>query len=276
MATAPIIKWAGGKRQLLTHLLAAAPPHWQRYYEPFAGGAALFFALSRPGAYLGDANAEVIHLYRTLVDDTESLITALAGYANTPETYLSVRATDPTTLDPVHRAARFLYLNKTCFNGLYRENRRGQFNVPFGHYTHPNIVNAEGLRAARSLLQTATLAHASYTALDGLVQPDDWVYCDPPYVPVSHTARFTAYTAGGFSWIDQEELAATLRRWADHGVHVMTTNAEVPTLLALYPGFWCQRVPARRAINRDGSGRTGAHEVILTSYPVPGATRLDC
>lgn len=274
MATAPILKWAGGKRQLLPQLLASQPPRWQRYYEPFAGGAALFFALALPGAYLGDANTEVIHLYRTLVDDTEGVIDALAGYANTPETYLTVRATDPTTLDAVQRAARFLYLNKTCFNGLYRENRRGQFNVPFGRYAHPNIINADGLRAARPLLQTATLAHASYTALDGVVQPDDWVYCDPPYVPVSATARFTAYTAGGFSWGDQEQLAATLRHWADQGVFVMTTNAAVPALLALYPGFWHRIVPSRRAINRVGSGRTGAQEVILTSYPVPGAAQL--
>lgn len=274
MATAPIIKWAGGKRQLLSHLLAAEPPHWRRYYEPFAGGAALFFALAHHGAYLGDANREVIHLYRTLVDDTEGVIAALADCSNTPDAYYAMRAVDPSALDAVHRAARFLYLNKTGFNGLYRENRRGQFNVPFGRYAHPNIINADGLRAARPILQTATLAHASYTVLDGVVRPEDWVYCDPPYVPVSATARFTAYTAGGFSWGDQEALAGTLRRWAGQGVLVMTTNAAVPALFALYPGFWCQIVSTRRAINCDGSGRAGAQEAILTSYPVPGAEQL--
>ena len=267
-AACPPIKWAGGKRQLLPHLLASQPPAWNRYWEPFAGGAALFFALNRPGSYLSDTNPDLINLYQVIRDDVDALITDLRHHRNEAAYFYAIRAIPPESLSPIARASRFLFLNKTCFNGLFRVNHQGRFNVPFGRYAHPLIVDPDGLHAAHRVLHTAEIVQADYTAIRSIAQPGDFVYMDPPYAPVSSTANFTQYTAQGFGWPDHVALADTIRFLASRGCFVMASNANVPAIHSLYRGLWIQVVPARRAINADTSKRTGATEVIITTYPV--------
>ncbi|WP_338055272.1 DNA adenine methylase [Sulfobacillus harzensis] len=267
------IKWAGGKRQLLPQLLAAQPSSWNRYLEPFAGGAALFFALRAPGAYLSDTNPELINMYRVIRDDVESLIAHLRRHRNEAEYFYAVRALNPESLTPTERASRLIFLNKTCFNGLFRVNSKGKFNVPFGRYQNPVIVNPDRLRAAHRVLQTAEIVEADYSAVLDVAQPHDFVYVDPPYVPVSTTANFTSYTADGFNWSDQVQLANMVRQLAQRRCYVMASNADVPAIHNLYRGMWIQVVPVRRAINSDATKRSGATEVIITTYPVEGAHR---
>ncbi len=274
IATYSPIKYAGGKRQLLAQLLASRPPTWHRYFEPFAGGATLFFALGLSGAYLSDTSAELINVYQVIRDNIDILIADLGRHCNREDYYYTIRALDPETLSPVERASRFLFLNKTCWAGLLRVNRQGRFNVPFGHYEHPNIVNADGLRAAHRVLQTTEIAQADYQAVLPMAQPEDFVYCDPPYVALSGSARFTEYTAGGFDWADHVQLAAAVYTLARRGCYVMVSNADVPAVRVLYRGLWSQSVSARRSINSDATKRAGARELIITTYPVSGAERL--
>ncbi len=268
-----IVKWAGGKRQLLPRLLASQPSSWNRYLEPFAGGAALFFALGRSGSYLSDTNAELINMYQVVRDDVETLIEHLRRHRNEAEYYYAVRAQDPVALSALERASRFLYMLRVAFNGLWRENAAGRMNTPFGRYKNPDIVRADTLRAAHAVLQSATIVQADYAAAMEVAQASDLVYLDPPYAPSSKTANFTSYTAGGFSWADQEALAEQVRALGDRGVYVMASNADVPEIHDLYRGHWIQVVPVRRAINSDATKRTGASEVIITTYPVEGAIR---
>ena len=280
----PIVKWAGGKRQLLPHLLRSQPPVWRHYLEPFAGGAALFFALNQPHSYVSDTNSDLIQVYQTVRDHVDALIASLIpiqrDYDALPPSdraafFYALRDRYNRRQDSalVHSAV-FLALGRLAFNGLYRVNAHGTYNTPFGHYSHPDIVRAQTLRCAQNLLQSATIVAVDYQAAVEIAQPFDFVYCDPPYTPVSPTAHFTHYTATGFSWADHVALAAWVHCMADRGVSVMVSHANLPAIYDLYHGLWCQVVPTRRAINADATQRTGMSEVILTTYPVPGAQQL--
>ena len=277
------IKWAGGKRQLLPQLLASQPISWNRYLEPFAGGAALFFALGRPGSYLSDTNGDLIRFYQVVRDRVEELIERLtqiqiAYRALTSEDQAAFFYTlrdryNARQADDVEQSAIFFALGRLAFNGLYRVSAQGRYNTPFGRYKNPDIVRADTLRAAHGVLQDATIVEADYQVASVAAQPSDLIYVDPPYAPVSKTANFTSYTADGFGWADQEKLASWIRDVGDHGVYVMASNADVPAIHELYRGLWIQVVPVRRAINSDASKRSGASEVIITTYPVNGASR---
>lgn len=267
----PIIKWAGGKWGLMSSLRQRLPPseRIQRYYEPFVGGAALFFHLQPINAQLSDTNAELINLYTVVRDQLPALLDALGAHVNERDHFYRIRAQDPVTLAPAARAARLIFLNKTCFNGLYRVNRRGEFNVPFGRYSNPTLCDVANLTAACVALQGITLTQADYaTALAGATA-GDFIYFDPPYQPVSKTASFTSYTEARFGPAEQEQLVATMAGLAARGCYVMQSNSDTPLIRDLYgnlPGFFVETIQANRSINSKASGRGPVNELVITNY----------
>jgi DNA adenine methylase len=265
----PIVKWVGGKSKLLPELLARIPGSYRRYFEPFVGGGALFFRLGPAAAMLTDSNAELIHCYQTVRDDVESVIRALGKHRtrHSEEYYYAVRegwnGPRRTEIEAGERAATFLYLNKTCYNGLWRVNSRGAFNVPAGRYENPSILDPDALRAASRVLANATLATAPFEKALAEAKRGDFVYMDPPYHPISSTAYFTSYTADRFSAADQERLADTFRALDDRGVAVMLSNSDTPFIRKLYAGYQIDRVYAPRAINSNAANRGNVAEVLV-------------
>lgn len=262
----PILKWAGGKTRLLPELLARRPSAYRRYHEPFLGGGALFFRLQPGGAVLSDANAELVNVYERVRDDVEEVIRRLRAHRYEREHYYRVRATDPTTLSPSERAARTLYLNRTCFNGLYRVNRRGYFNVPFGRYKNPVICRPERLRAVSRVLRRTTLLRADYEGVLDVADAGDFAYFDPPYQPVSRTANFTGYTAADFGEDEQRRLAEVVRELDRRGVRWMVSNSDTELVHELYGGFRVEAVQGSRAISRRGNGRGRVRELLIRNY----------
>lgn len=269
----PFLKWAGGKRQLLPQLLARMPASFRRYHEPFLGGGALFFALAASGhpgargACLSDVNPELVNAYTIVRDQVETLIHLLGAFRNEEDFYYEVRAQDPRRLEPVQRAARLIYLNKTCFNGLFRENRNGHFNVPFGRYRNPLICAPNELRAASRALRGAHIERRPFTDALGAAEAGDFVYCDPPYAPVSRTASFTTYSGGGFDEAEQRRLAERVRELGASGVHVLVSNSWVPLTQELYDGLRVEQVLAGRAINSRGDRRGKVPELLAAAGP---------
>lgn len=261
-----IFKYPGGKRQLLPQLLASRPARWRRYAEPFAGGAAMYFRVAPAEGYLSDQNPDVITVYQVVRDHLESLLMDLGRHVNEESYYYALRAQDPSTLSSVERASRMLALLRMCWGGVYRVNRQGQFNVPYGRYPRPDLVQEDKLRAASVVLQHAVILHADFQEVEAFAQPMDLVYLDPPYDQLSKTANFTAYTSAGFSWEDQVRVAELMERLAARGCYVMTSNADTPAIRDLYRGWHVQSVTARRAVNSNPARRAGAHEVIVTTY----------
>jgi DNA adenine methylase len=267
--TAPVVKWAGGKRQLLAEIDPLVPKQMRTYFEPFCGGAALFFHLAgkpkRPfeKAVLCDQNEELIALYRALRDDAEALIVELAQYTNDKELFLRVRAQKPAKLTTVQRGARLLFLNRTCYNGLWRVNSKNQFNVPFGRYAKPKILDAPRLRKAALVLQGVDLQCSDFLAVTSAAVPGDFVYFDPPYVAASDTADFATYGPLGFSHADQVRLRDELHRLGACGVKLLLSNADTPESRALYKGMHLQTVTARRSISRVGDQRNAVGELLV-------------
>lgn len=260
----PIIKWVGGKTKLLPELISRLPERFERYYEPFAGGAALFFHLSPKNAVLGDLNQDLIAMYQALADGIDNVINELeyhnlahceAYYYKTRTRWNIERSTS------TDRAAMFIYLNKTCFNGLWRVNRAGAFNASFGRYTDPPICVPEALRAASTLLGQATLRYANYRITAGDADRGDFVYFDPPY-----DANFTSYTADGFGSEHQRELAETARMLVSRGCHVMLSNSDTSFIRSLYEDFQIDQVKCARSINSNATKRGQVDEVIIRSY----------
>ena len=281
MSARPFLKWAGGKRQLLPEILSRLPNRFTGYHEPFVGGGALFFALAERGllanspkklgngrARLADINADLVNAYQVVRDSVETLIHLLGQFRNEEVFYYEVREQDPKQLDPVQRAARLLYLNKTCFNGLFRENRKGQFNVPFGHYRDPQFVRPNDLRAASRALSGVTIERAGFESLAERAQAGDFVYLDPPYAPVSRTASFTSYSAGGFDDAAQEKLGQLVRDLGNRGVSVLLSNSAVPFTRQLYAGLHVEEVLASRAINSRGDRRGKVPELLVAAGPL--------
>ena len=242
----------------------------RRLIEPFAGGAALFFELNPTSAILSDLNPDLILLYRTVREALPSLLVHLAALAtaHSPEHYYRVRSAynARSHQTPAERAAMLLYLNKTCFNGLYRVNRRGEFNVPLGSYRKPTIVDSNKLSLASVALKTAELLHADFATVLQLARPGDFVYLDPPYVPESKTANFTAYTRKGFGPADQERLREIIGRLDQRGCYVMLSNSDKAQVRALYAGYAFTDVSVPRSINCCGSGRGRKPEVVIRNY----------
>ncbi len=277
-APGPFLKWAGGKSKLIKLYEPFLPRSFQAYYEPFVGGGALFFYLyntkTLAGAYLNDSNKELINLYKCLRDNPEELLEELATYEAHKlhkEYYYQVRNLDRdhltfNQLTPVQRAARVLYLNKTCYNGLYRVNKKNQFNVPFGNYKNPTIRDAANLRAVSRALQLTTLTCQDFQQAVSTAGPGDFIYFDPPYYPVSATSFFTSYTETSFSARDQQRLAQTFRALDRRGCLVMLSNSCMEPVLELYRGYRIERLMARRDINSRGNGRGLVPEIIVTNY----------
>ncbi len=276
MEARPILKWAGGKWRLREQLLGCVPEKVGTYAEPFVGSAALFFALSgdaRPRfarAFLSDANEELILCYRVVRDGVEELIEALGAYRYDRDLFYETRELDPLTLSDVARAARFIFLNRTCFNGLWRVNASGKFNVPFGRYANPRILQQERLRAAAAALAGVELRTGDFTAVTRKLRAGDFVYFDPPYVPLSRTSDFTAYAAGGFGAKDQERLRDELARLRDAGVHALLSNADTPHTRELYAGFPMRSIEAPRSIHADASKRGPTAELLVGTWAAPG------
>ena len=267
----PFVKWAGGKWQLVPLFVPYFPPPQKvnRYFEPFVGGAAVFFHLQYPRSYLSDSNEELVNLYQTVKNDVEGLIEALGKHRNDKEYYYRVRAQKLAKLSAVQRAARFVFLNKTCYNGLYRVNSQGQFNVPFGNYKKPAICDTEGLRAASLALQLADITVADFEQAVADAKRGDLIYFDPPYQPLSKTSSFTGYTAGRFDDVEQKRLARVYRDLDQRGCYVMLSNSNAPLVRELYADFCIHEVQANRAINCKADGRGKIIELLITNYAWP-------
>ena len=274
----PILKWAGGKRKLLDRILPLISP-CNRYIEPFLGGGAVAFALAPARAVLSDCNAELINVYETIRDQPECLLRELQSHLqkNSEEHYYSVRSLDRgkdfSLLPAAKRAARFIYLNKTCFNGLHRVNRKGQNNVPYGRYENPDIVQEQHILALHDYFtrNDVDIRCADFSACMEEAVPSDFVYLDPPYVPISGNS-FTSYACNGFTMEDQQRLADTCTKLNHRGVPFIQSNAYAPAVMALYSGFRMIVVEAGRSINSNGMGRGKVREVLVLSdnITVPG------
>jgi len=276
----PFVKWAGGKAQLISQLAPFFPVSFRRYIEPFVGGGAVFFHLFRQGqladqeSLLIDRLDELINCYRTVQNQVEDLIAGLRQHEphkHDKEYFYSVRAWDRSSdyarRDEIERAARFLYLNRTCYNGLYRVNRRGEFNVPFGRHRNPTICAADNLRAASRALQGAVLLASDFTRCLETAEAGDFVYLDPPYDPLSSTANFTSYTSDDFGAADQRRLADLFRELDRRGCYVMLSNSSTPFIRELYRGYEQVEVEAIRAISRKGEARGPISELLVMNYP---------
>jgi DNA adenine methylase len=268
----PIVKWVGGKRQVLPALLAHVPKRISTYIEPFAGGAALFFGLCNrerthgftfERAILCDQNEELIACYRAVRDDVDGVIEALRPYRYDRDLFYEVRAQSTAGWGDVARGARFLFLNRTCFNGLWRVNSKGVFNVPFGRYTNPRIVDEVALRLASEALARVDLRCGDFLGTLAAATPEDFVYFDPPYVPVSKTANFTAYAKGGFGNDDQLRLLGAMRSLTKRKVPFMLSNADTADTRAWYREFTIGGLVASRSVNSDPTKRGPVREVIV-------------
>jgi len=272
-AVHPFLKWAGGKGQLLPELAArvekGAP--FGRYHEPFAGGGALFFELAgmrllKEKAFLSDSNANLIDAYQGVQQCVEEIIKLLMLHKaqHCKEHFYRVRSDVPKRL--AERAARIIYLNRTCFNGLFRENSKGEFNVPMGSYKNPRICDEENLRACAKALKRATVEQRPFETVLERAQAGDFVYFDPPYVPVSATSNFTSYDKGGFGEDSQRRLAEVFAELAQRGVKVLLSNSETPLVRELYRGFKIETVYATRLVNSRADRRGKVPEVLVRNF----------
>ena len=277
MQANPFLKWAGGKRQLLSHLLPLVPARYSRYLEPFIGGGALYFATQPRVAFIADANRELVTTYEVVRDKPEALVARLTEHrtCHNQDYYYQLRAEQPTS--PLEVAARFIYLNKTCFNGLYRVNRSGQYNVPIGSYKNPQIFDRSNLLACASALKSATIRHADYRETLQEAKSGDFVYLDPPYAPLSPTSSFTSYTKDEFGERQQRELAQCYRELDRRGCYVMLSNSSAQLILDIYQGFDVRLVAATRMINSKADGRGMVNEVVILNYqpPASGFVKVD-
>ncbi|MDN5348529.1 MAG: adenine methylase [Clostridia bacterium] len=265
-AARPFLKWAGGKGQLLEQFKPLFPKQYERYIEPMVGGGAVFFFLQPEKAILMDLNAELMEVYRVVRDNVEELIADLEKHKNEKDYYYAIRNLDPGKLTPVERASRLIYLNKTCYNGLYRVNRKNKFNVPFGRYKNPDIVNAQGLRAASRALKKAELLTGDFSLVLEFARPGDFIYFDPPYQPLSATSSFTGYTPGSFDEGEQKRLAGVFKELTRIGSKVMLSNSDTPFVREIYQGFRVQTVYAKRAINSRPDRRGSIKELVILNY----------
>ncbi len=274
----PFVKWVGGKRQLLKQFreMDLYPPHnfnplSSAYFEPFVGGGAVFFDLLPQKAVLSDLNKELVITYNIIKNDINALIGSLKKYKYEKEYYLKIRAKKIENLSDLEIASRFIYLNRTCFNGMYRVNKDGGFNVPFGKYSNPTICDEDNLRKVSSALKNVKIENEDYKKVLGKAKKGDFVYFDPPYYPVSKTASFTSYTKEDFLDKEQIELRDTFLALTKRGCFVMLSNSDTPFINKIYKeiekyGVKITRVRAGRAINSKGSKRGKINEVLVTNY----------
>lgn len=270
---APVVKWVGGKRQLLSVIEPLLPKRLSLYCEPFLGGGAVLFARQPARAVVNDLNRDLINLYEVIRDQVDALAADLGKYENTPDYFYQIRDLDRDperyqALSPVEKASRFLYLNKTCYNGLFRVNASGAFNAPFGSYKNPNIVNEPVLRAVSAYFNAARITFFSrdfQQVLEELPR-GAFVYLDPPYDPVSQTASFTGYSKGGFGREEQLRLKECCDSLNRRGIRFLLSNSATPFIRELYSSYEITLVDARRAINSVGDRRGAIQEVLVKNY----------
>jgi DNA adenine methylase len=270
---APVVKWAGGKRQLLDVLTPLFPRRFKTYCEPFVGGGALLFRRQPPEAVINDVNADLMQMYEVIRDDVEALIRELRQFRNEAGCFYEIRDWDRDRASymarsKAERAARTIYLNKTCYNGLFRVNSAGEFNSPFGCYRNPNIVNEPVLRAVSSYFNQADvkLLNADYEEALGALPGSSFVYLDPPYDPVSDTANFTGYTKGGFGRDEQIRLRKCCDALDRSGVRFMLSNSATDFIREQYRAYSIETIKAKRAVNSDASKRGEIDEVVVRNY----------
>ncbi|MDH5721030.1 MAG: DNA adenine methylase [Spirochaetia bacterium] len=262
----PFLKWAGGKRQLLSEIINSLPEDFNYYFEPFLGGGAVFFALGAKKNILADSNEDLINVYKVVQNNVENLIHELKKHKNEKEYYYEIRDLKPGDLSYIERASRFIFLNKTCYNGLYRVNSRGIFNVPFGSYKNPQICDNENLRASAVKLQNVEILCAQYDETVRAAKKNDFVYFDPPYEPVSASSNFVQYEKNGFTRKDQIRLHETFSMLTKNGVKCMLSNSSAPFIKKLYKEYNIKKVQAARFINSAAEKRGKIEELLITNY----------
>lgn len=269
----PILKWPGGKTRVLPEIRKYYPPTYNTYYEPFLGGASVFFDLNPTKATISDVNPELINLYHQIKENLDDLISELKKpqYVNDKETYLTIRSWDRDTqsyqeLSPTVKAARTLYLNRTCFNGLYRVNKANQFNTPYGYYKNPKILDVLLLKEAHQRFRNPNILirETSYETIFGTISGNkNFVYLDPPYVPLTKTASFASYTKQGFGTQDQEKLAEQVQKLDDEGNYVLVSNSDTPVTRSLYKKFTLVPIYVTRSISANKESRVKAPELLI-------------
>ncbi|MCD7780928.1 MAG: DNA adenine methylase [Candidatus Gastranaerophilales bacterium] len=268
--TYPIVKWVGGKRQLMFELIKNMPKSYNRYFEPFIGGGALFFELQPENAYISDMNEELINLYQVVRDNVDELIIDLQRHEVSKKYFMRIRNIDRTdkyeNWSDIQKASRFIYLNRTCFNGMYRVNSQGQFNVPFGHYKNPRIIDENNLLNCSELLKKTEIRCADFSEVLSKVRNGDFVYFDPPYVPLNETSSFTSYTKDGFDIDMQFKLREVCDELDSIGVKFMLSNSDTELANELYANYEIKKVFASRAINANVDGRGKITEVLVRNY----------
>jgi DNA adenine methylase len=270
---APVLKWVGGKRQLLKDIGKYIPSQYSTYYEPFLGGGAVLFALQPNKAVVNDINAELINVYTVIRDHLEELIEDLKQHKNEADYYYEIRELDRDKkkyhqLSNVEKASRIIYLNKTCYNGLFRVNQQGEFNSPFGRYKNPNIVNEITLRAVSNYFNKAKITFKCgdfEEAVKG-IRKGSFVYFDPPYDPVSDSANFTGYDKGGFTRDEQVRLKRLCDKLNSRNIKFLLSNSATGFILDLYKNYNITIVKANRAINSKGDKRGEVNEVLVRNY----------
>jgi len=264
-APKPFVKWAGGKRKIVPLIRELMPKHFATYHEPFVGGGALFFDLMPKHAELSDINKKLITAYRAIRDDVEGVIRAMKPLKYELKTYMRVRERNFEAGTPTQRAAEFIYCNKTGFNGMYRENRDGQFNIPFGRYENPTICDAANLRAVARALKGVVLQDEAFGRVLKRAKKGDFVYFDPPYAPVSKTSDFTAFSKEGFGDDDQKHLRDVALELKKQGVAVVVSNSSAPIIRELYGRreFKIREISAARAINSVAEKRGNVTELLI-------------
>jgi DNA adenine methylase len=267
----PFLKWAGGKRQLLGQIEENLPKKFDKYIEPFVGGGALFFYLLPERAVLIDTNNELVNTYLIIKNRVKDLIKSLKKHKNEKDYYYEVRNIDRNyeeyqKFSNVEKASRTIFLNRCCYNGLYRVNSKGQFNVPFGKYKNPKFCDEENLLAVNRVLQQAEIIAGDFEKCLEFAKLNDFVYFDPPYQPISETANFTSYTKENFSKEDQLKLFKTYQKLDERGCKVMLSNSYNDFIMNLYQQYKIKYVSAKRAINSDANGRGEIRELLIINY----------
>jgi DNA adenine methylase len=268
----PFLKWAGGKRQLLPQIRQYVPDKIKTYYEPFIGAGAVLFDIQPKNAVINDVNVELVNVYNTIKYNVDELIEDLKKHENTSEYFYAIRDLDRQNeyehLTSIERASRVIFLNKTCFNGLFRVNSQGQFNVPFGKYKNPKIVNESVIRAVHQYLVSndVTILNTDFEKVLETAKRGDFIYLDPPYDPVSNTSSFTGYSLDGFNKDDQRRLKYTFVELDKRGCKVLLSNSATDFIKDLYDGFIIEIVSASRNINAKASGRGKIDEVLVRNY----------
>lgn len=270
---APVVKWAGGKRQILHEITKYIPSEFSTYYEPFLGGGAVLFELQPEKAVVNDINQELMNIYQVIKENVDELIDDLKKHKNEKEYFYKIRELDRdkerySRLTQVQKASRIIYLNKTCYNGLFRVNKAGEFNAPFGNYKNPNIVNEDTLRAVSDYFNKANIRLACQDFEDALqsAAKGDFVYLDPPYDPVSETASFTEYDKGGFNRDEQLRLKKVCDKLNKKGIKFLLSNSATEFILELYKDYRIEVIQAKRTINSKAEKRGDVDEVLVMNY----------